>query len=207
VTAGEARHAGATARRRWPLRIALIAFLSVLTLAAGAHLFLVRYMPLDARAGGPYSVTPTSLVVARDNAHPFEDGTIDQFYVRWAPGRSVQLAFPLTNEGRLPVTILGLGTSNEGGDPLGIRLLGTGTDVRRPSHLTQRGTPFTLGPDETVEMFLALDMRRQVPRGTGAILNTVALRYRAGWVEHEVTLALPQGVYACAGTGCWKGTG
>ena len=63
-------------------------------------------------------------------------------------------------------------------------------------------SPFTLRPNEGIQMFLSITLEPHAwARASGIIVNEVTLSYQALWVQQAATLPLPESVFICP-AGC-----
>ena len=158
-------------------RVALAVVLLALLLVAGG-VATARSAP-DLAASGPTAVAGTEATAVFAVA----DRTIRQ--VRYDEGGTLRYTFRLTNQGRLPVTVLGL--SADQSDPRLFTFAGlTGPDGDRQVRL---------GAGETKEVTLALVMGgcETLSSRSGSFVPEVVLRTkRAGVFEDEIRLALPE---------------
>ncbi|MEP6757638.1 MAG: hypothetical protein ABJB55_00420 [Actinomycetota bacterium] len=190
--------------RRWPRRLAVGLVVVLVGATLGAQLYLRSYAPL-AVGSGRYGVTPERLVVDRFTAEGSADGRFDQYYMRWARGATVHMAFPLWNEGPLPVTIDGTArTLPEPKDMLSVTLVGTGP-VEGAGAGQMTDTPFasfTLEPGRGVQMFVDVTMNRPLDADTYMGVNMIELTYRAGWIPHDISLFMGESLVLCGGGAC-----
>jgi hypothetical protein len=133
-------------------------------------------------AGGPTAVTGTEATAV------FTIGEHTVRQVRYADGGTLRYSFRMTNPGRLPVTVLGL--ADEQPDSRLFTYVGlTGAN----------GVPeLTLGPGESGEVVLALDMGgcESLSARAGAFVTEVVVRTeRAGVLDDDVTVRLPEEVH------------
>lgn len=159
-------------RRRALVALALVA---VLALAGGVA--AVSSAPTLA-TGGPTAVTGTEASAVFTIA----DRTIRQ--VRYADGGTLRYAFRLSNDGRLPVTVLGL--SRDQPDPRLFTVVG----LAGP-----RGGRIELGPGDEATVTLALRMSgcETLSSRSGSFLSDVRLRTeQAGVFDDDVLVSLPE---------------
>lgn len=149
------------------LRRALLVGVLLTLLVAGGGAALARSSPA-LTASGPASVSGTEASAVFTVA----DRTIRQ--VRYADGGTLRYTFRLTNDGRLPVSVLGL------------------ADVQPPSRLFHPTaiTPVEIGPGDTADVTLDLAMSgcESLSARAGAFVTEVVLRVEAA----EVPLTLPE---------------
>jgi hypothetical protein len=158
------------------LRRAVLALALVVALVAAGGVAVARSTPA-LRASGPTSVTGTEAT----GVFQIADRTIRQ--VRYADGGTLRYTFDVTNDSRLPLTILGLA-----GDQPDPRLFtlhglsGPGGDVR-------------LGAGETATLTLALGMSgcETLSARAGSFVTQVVVRTeQAGVFDDDVTITLPE---------------
>ena len=158
-------------------RLLVVAALVVLVVAAGG-MAVARTVP-SLSASGPTSVTGT------EGSAVFEiaDRTIRQ--VRYDDGGTLRYTFRLTNDGRLPVTVLGLAP-----DQAESRLF-TMLELTSPGG----GPGVRIGAGETRHLTLAMRMSgcETLSARAGSFVTEVTVRTRrAGMFGDEVTVALPE---------------
>jgi hypothetical protein len=141
------------------------------------------------------------MLVDQFDAQGWGDGDFTQSYVRWDVGRTIQMQFPVWNEGRLAVTIVGpTGSQTDPRSNIQVKIAGTGPIVGPDAgHLTHRFAPFTLDPGEGIQVFVDVKMMRPVEKASGAIVRTVQLDYEAARLTHHVTMFMNQSLYLCGG--------
>ena len=105
----------ATSPRRWPKRLLVAGIALIITSLVASALWLRTYQPL-ATGAGSHSVQPNRLVTRSFGAQGFQDGSFTQVELRMVPNTTYRVGFPVWNEGRLPVTIIGLSSASTG-DP------------------------------------------------------------------------------------------
>jgi hypothetical protein len=157
-------------------RAGLVAGLLSLLLVGGG-VATARSTPALATSG-PTEVTGTDATAVFTVA----DRTIRQ--VRYVEGGTLRYTFRLTNQGRLPVTVLGL--SEHQPDP---RLF-TVSGLSGPD-----GPQVRLGAGDTATVTLALVMGgcETLSSRSGSFVPELRLRTRqAGMFEDEISLALPE---------------
>jgi hypothetical protein len=160
------------------LRRALLALALVLALLAAGGMAVARSTP-SLRASGPTSVTGTEAT----GVFQIADRTIRQ--VRYADEGTLRYTFDVTNDSRLPLTILGLAADQT--DPRLFtleRLAGPGGtgDVR-------------LGAGETARLTLDLGMSgcETLSARAGSFVTQVVVRtQQAGVFADDVILTLPE---------------
>jgi hypothetical protein len=160
------------------LRRALLALALVLALLAAGGMAVARSTP-SLRASGPTSVTGTEAT----GVFQIADRTIRQ--VRYADEGTLRYTFDVTNDSRLPLTILGLAADQT--DPRLFtleRLAGPGGtgDVR-------------LGAGETARLTLDLGMSgcETLSARAGSFVTQVVVRTeQAGVFADDVILTLPE---------------
>lgn len=191
--------ASTTRRRRWPRRLALGIVTVLLISATASQVYLTSYQPLDAHSTGSSGVSPFRLVVQQFDAFGPED-SFTQYTVHARPGTEVIVQFPLWNYGHIPIRVEGLYPGTHSADSAyRYRLVGTrsmlGAQTGYPS---TPFSPFTLGPNEGIQMFLGITLEPHAwARGSGIIVNEVTLGYQALWVRQAATLPIPQSVFIC----------
>ncbi len=153
-------------------RAALIVSLLVVTLVAGGGMAVARSSPA-LRATGPGEIT------GAPSSAPFTiaDRTVRQ--VRYVDHGTLRYTFSLTNEGRLPVTVVGLG--DEVADP---RLF----DLAQVSRAS-------LAPGETAPVTVTLTMNgcESLSSRSGSFLDRLPLATStAGVIEDDVVVTLPE---------------
>lgn len=163
------------------LRRLLVALALVVILVAAGGMAVARTVP-SLTASGPTSVTGTEETAVFQIA----DRTIRQ--VRYDDGGTLHYTFRLTNDGRLPVTVLGL--SDEQAD----------AHLFTPLELTSPGgrDGVRIGAGETRHLTLSLRMSgcETLSARAGSLVSEVAVRTRqAGVFSDDVTLVLPEEVH------------
>lgn len=127
-------------------------------------------------AGGPVSVTGTEA----SGVFTLADRTVRQ--IRYADRGTLRYTFTLSNDGRLPVTVIGLAPDQP--DPRLFDLVGL--------------TSGELSPGESAELTLTLDMNgcETLSSRSGSFVSDVVVRTRqAGMFEDTVTVALPEEIH------------
>jgi hypothetical protein len=155
------------------LRRVLIALVVVLAAVAGGGVAVARSAP-TLTASGPTSVTGTEAT----GVFQIGDRTVRQ--VRYDDGGTLRYTFRVTNDGRLPVTVLGL--AEEQPDP------------RLFTHSGLTG-PGRLAGGETGEYTLDLRMGgcESLSARAGSFVTHVVLRTeQAGVFDDAVTVTLPE---------------
>jgi hypothetical protein len=190
----------AEAPRRWPFWLALALAVAVVAGLFVGYRYLRSYQPLTTGTG-VYNVQPAHAVVASFDAYGWTDVGFTQSYVRWDVGRTIQMQFPLWNEGRLPVTIVGpTGSQMDPRSNIQVKLAGTGPiDGPNSGRMTDRFAPFTLRPGEGIQLFVDVKMVRPIDRASGGVVSTVQLDYEAARMTHHITLFMNQSLYLCGG--------
>lgn len=158
--------------RRAALAAGLLALLPV-----GGAAAVARNVP-SLSAEGPTSVTGTEATAV------FTIGSHTVRQVRYADGGTLRYTFRLTNEGRLPVRVLGLADRQPDSRLFGYAGLAgpSGDDVR-------------LSPGETTQLTLALRMGgcESLSARAGAFVREVVLRTEeAGVFGDDVRVSLPE---------------
>jgi hypothetical protein len=168
--------------------------------AVAGFVYLRSYEPLTTGAG-VYNVQPRRAIVASLDAFGSSDGDFTQSYVRWDTGRTIRMQFPLWNDGRLPVKVVGpVGSQLDARSNIEVKLAGTGPILGPDSgRLTDRFAPFTLGPGEGIQVFVDVKMVRSVDRASGAVVSSVDLDYVAARMTHHVTMFMNESLYLCGG--------
>lgn len=163
------------------LRRLLIPLALVVVLVAAGGMAVARSVP-SLTASGPTSVTGTEATAVFQIA----DRTIRQ--VRYDDGGTLRYTFRLTNDGRLPVTVLGLADQQ--------------VDVHlfRPLALTSPGghVGVRIGAGETRHLTLSMEMSgcETLSARAGSLVSEVAVRTRrAGVFSDAVTVTLPEEVH------------
>jgi hypothetical protein len=155
-------------------RLLLLAGLLLLVVAGGG-VAVARSTP-SLSAEGPTEVAGTEAAPAFDVA----DRTIRQ--IRYVDGGTMRYTFRIHNDGRLPVTVVGL--ADDQADSRLFTMTG----------LTER----TIGGGETEDVTLSLAMSgcETLSARSGAFLTSVRVRTRqAGLFEDTVELTLPEEVH------------
>jgi hypothetical protein len=160
------------------LRRAVLALALVVALVAAGGVAVARSTP-DLGTSGPTSVTGTEAT----GVFPIADRTIRQ--VRYADRGTLRYTFEVTNDGRLPLTILGLAEDQP--DPRLFtleRLAGPGdaADVR-------------IGSGESTTLTLSLGMSgcETLSARAGSFVTQVVVRTeQAGVFDDDVTITLPE---------------
>jgi hypothetical protein len=160
------------------LRKALVGLAVVGVLVAGGGVAMARSVP-TLTAGSPTSVDGTEATAVFRVA----DRTVRQ--VRYADGGTLRYTFRLTNDGRLPVTVLGL--ADEQPDPRLFTFGGwSGPDGQGPARLSA---------GESADFTLSLRMGgcESLSARAGSFVTEVVLRTeQAGVFDDDVTVALPE---------------
>jgi hypothetical protein len=163
-------------------------------------LWLRAYQPLTTGTGSR-SVQPNRLVTGSFDARGFQDGAFTQIELRMVPKTIYRVGFPVWNEGRLPVTVLGLssGSAGDPGDAVTTSLAGTTSmDGGQQGRVTTPFAPFTLQPGEGIELFVDVHVRPSAfGSGSAVGLNTVVLDYRTALVHNEATVFLGMSINIC----------
>ena len=172
----------------------------MLTALAVSVLWLRAYQPLTTGIGSR-SVQPSRLVTGSFDARGFQDGAFTQVELRMVPKTIYRVGFPVWNEGRLPVTVLGLssGSAGEPGDAVTTSLVGTTSmDGGQQARVTHPFAPFTLQPGEGIELFVDVHVRSSgFGAGSALGLNTVVLDYRTAWIHNEATVFFGMSINIC----------
>ena len=153
--------------RRWVLPLLL-----VVTVLAGSGVAAARSTPA-------LTAGDTAHVDGTETSAPFTvaDRTIRQ--LRYVDRGTVSYTFPVTNDGRLPLTVHGL--AGDQPDPRLFDLTGL--------------SPVSLAPGETAPVTLTLAMNgcESLSSRSGSFVREVALRTtRAGMFDDVVVVALPE---------------
>ena len=160
------------------LRRVLVASGVVVAVVVAGGVATARGVP-ELRAAGPTVVSGTEATAVFTIA----DRTIRQ--VRYDDGGTLRYTFQLTNEGRLPVTVVGL--SRGQADPRLFRLAG----LRGENGETQ----VRLGPGDTRAVTLELEMGgcETLSARSGSFVTEVRLRTtQAGVFDDDLRLVLPE---------------
>jgi hypothetical protein len=160
------------------LRRALLALALVVALVAAGGMAVARSTP-SLRASGPTSVTGTEAT----GVFQIADRTIRQ--VRYADQGTLRYTFDVTNDSRLPLTILGLAANQTDPRLFALEQLagpGGAGDVR-------------LGAGETARLTLVLGMSgcETLSARAGSFVTQVVVRTeQAGVFADDVILTLPE---------------
>jgi hypothetical protein len=188
----------ANAPRRWPKRLVAAGIALIIVALFASALWLRAYQPLTTGSGS-FSVQPNRLVTRSFGANGWLDGSFTQYELRMVPDTRYRIGFPVWNQGRLPVTVLGLAS---GGDPLDevvTTLAGTTTmDAHRQGRMTTPFVPFTLQPGEGIDLFVDIHVKSSgFGPNTSVALNTIVLDYRAAWMRSQATVFLGMSINIC----------
>lgn len=160
------------------LRRLLLASVLVIALLVAGGVAAARSAP-DLSTAGPTAVSGTEATAVFDIA----DRTVRQ--VRYDDGGTLRYTFRLTNDGRLPVTVVGLAGAQP--DPRLFQLVAlTGEDG--PGEIG-------LGPGETQAVTLELHMSgcETLSARSGSFVSELWLRTRqAGVFDDDLRLTLPE---------------
>jgi hypothetical protein len=193
----------AGAPRRWPKRLLALVIALTITVLVVAALWLRKYQPLTTGSGS-FSVQPSRLVTGSFDANGWHDGSFTQYELRMVRDTTYRVGFPVWNEGRLPVTILGLssGSAGDPGDAVTTALAGTTSmDGGQQGRATTPFGPFTLQPGEGVELFVDIHVKSAAfDTGTAVGLNTVVLDYRVAWMHSQATVFFGMSINICKPT-------
>lgn len=143
--------------------------------ASGAGVAIARSAP-TLEAVGPTSVAGTEATAV------FQVGDRVVRQIRYADGGTLRYTFRLANDGRLPVTVLGL--DEEQADPRLFTLV----------DLSER----TIAAGDSAELTLSMDMGgcETLSSRSGSFVSTIAVRtQQAGLFEDVVEVALPEEVH------------
>jgi len=154
------------------VRRALVPLALAVTLVAGGGVAAARSTP-SLRASG------SGEVAGADAAAPFTVGDRTVRQVRYVDRGTLRYTFPLSNDGRLPVTVAGL--APEQADPRLFDLV----DLSR----------VTLAAGETAPVTLTLEMNgcERLSSRSGSFVDEVAVRTTwAGVLDDEVVVALTE---------------
>jgi hypothetical protein len=170
----------------------------IVTALFASALWLRAYQPL-ATGNGSFSVQPNRLVTRSFDASGWQDGSFTQYELRMVPDTRYRVGFPLWNRGRLPVTVLGLGTAVDPRDEVWTTLAGTtAIDAREQGRMATPFAPFTLQPGEGIELFVDVHVKSSgFGANTAVGLNTIVLAYRAAWMRSQATLFLGMSINIC----------
>jgi hypothetical protein len=186
----------ASAPRRWPKRLLAACIALIVTALFASALWLRAYQPL-ATGNGSFFVQPNRLVTGSFDANGWQDGSFTQYELRLVPDTRYRVGFPLWNRGRLPVTVLGLGTAVDPRDEVSTTLAGTTPiDAREPGRMATAFAPFTLQPGVGTELFVDVHVKA-FGGGTSVGLSTIVLEYRVAWMRSQATLFLGTSINIC----------
>ena len=160
------------------LRRALIAFALVVALVAAGGVAVARSTP-ELRASGPTSVTGTEAT----GVFQIAERTIRQ--VRYDDQGTLRYTFAVTNDSRLPLTILGLAVDQPDPRLFTLERL-SGKDGARD---------IQLGAGETAPLTLDLGMSgcETLSARAGSFVTQVVVRTeQAGVFDDDVTIRLPE---------------
>lgn len=154
---------------RRPGRALLVGGVTLLVLA-GSHLALGTYRP-ELTAGPVRADTP-----GKQQVLPLAEGPVTQ--IDYLDLQTVQLRMPVRNDGRLPLTLIGV----ERPGPSPLRLM-------RPVGLER---PVTLWPgqERTVTIQLRFSDCEFIGSRSSSLLSEATLRYRVLWRSGTVTMPL-----------------
>jgi len=153
-------------------RSALVAAGVLVLVAGGAGVAIARSTP-SLQAGGPTSVTGTEASAV------FEVGDRTVRQVRYDDGGTLRYTFRVSNDGALPVTVLGLDATQE--DPRLFTLVGLAEQ--------------TIGAGESADLTLSMSMGgcETLSSRSGSFVTAIAVRTRqAGLFEDVVEVRLPE---------------
>jgi len=156
-------------------RSALVAAGVLVLVAGGAGVAIARSTP-RLEAVGPTSVSGTEATAG------FQVGDRTVRQIRYDDGGTLRYTFRLTNDGRLPVTVLGL--DEEQSDPRLFTLVGL--------------TESTIGSGESADLTLSMGMGgcETLSSRSGSFVSTISVRtQQAGLFEDIVEIALPEEVH------------
>lgn len=188
----------ASAPRRWPKRLLAACIALIVAALFASALWLRAYQPL-ATGNGSFSVQPNRLVTRSFDADGWQDGSFTQYELRMVPDTRYRVGFPLWNRGRLPVTVLGLGTAVDPRDEVSTTLAGTAPmDAHEQGGMATPFAPFTLQPGEGIELFVDMHVKASgFGANTAVGLHAIVLDYRAAWMRSQATLFLGMSINIC----------
>lgn len=163
------------------LRRVLLGLALVAGVVAGCGVAVARSTP-DLTASGPTSVTGTEATATFTIA----ERTVRQ--IRYDDGGTLRYTFTLTNDGRLPLRVLGLA---EGQPAPRLFTLDSLTGA-------EGGGSLALGPGESAPVTLAMRMGgcESLSARAGSFVSEVVLRTRqAGVFSDDVSVTLPEEVH------------
>ena len=189
----------ADAPRQWPKRL-LVAFMALIVTALFVSaLWLRTYQPLTT-GGGSFSVQPNRLVTRSFDANGWQDGSFTQYEMRMVSDTTYRVGFPVWNQGRLPVTVLGLASEGEQPDDFVTTTLAgtTPMDAHRQGRMTTTFVPFTLQPGEGIELYVDVHVKSSGFSANSAVgVNTIVLDYRAAWMRSQATVFMGMSINIC----------
>lgn len=163
------------------MRRVLTAVLVVVLLAAGAGVAVARTTPVLS-AHGPTSVRGTEATAV------FRIGSRTVRQVRYADHKTLVYSFVLANDGRLPVTVTGLGSATR--SPRLFRYVGL-TDAQGRDRIT-----IDAGDRIPVRLSMVMHGCETLSARAGSFATEVTLRTeRAGMLDDVVTVTLPEEVH------------
>lgn len=162
------------------LRRGLLALALLLVLLAGGEVAVAR-SALDLSASGPVAVSGTEAT----GVFQIADRTIRQ--VRYDDGGTLRYTFWLTNDGPLPVTVLGL--SDDQPEPRLFGLAGLARADGGEAHIAA-------GESEPVTLELSMGGCETLSARAGSFVSEVVVHTeRPGGLDDEVTIRLPEEIH------------
>ncbi|HSE08508.1 MAG TPA: hypothetical protein VLB29_07565 [Nocardioidaceae bacterium] len=163
------------------MRRVLVVLVALLVVSAGAGVAVASTDPVLA-AHGPAKVRGTEATAV------FRVGGRTVRQVRYADGEKLVYSFALANDGRLPVTVTGLGALRPA--PRLFRYVGL-TDAAGRDEFT-----IPAGERTAVELSLLMHGCETLSARAGSFATRVSVRVeRAGMIRDEVTLGFPEEIH------------
>ena len=189
-----------SAPRRWPKRLLAACIALIVMALLVAALWLRTYQPLTTGSGS-FSVQPSRLVTRSFDANGWQDGSFTQYEMRMVSDATYRVGFPVWNQGRLPVTVLGLASESAGdpGDTVTMTLAGTTPmDARKQGRIATPFAPFILRPGEGIDLFADIHVKSSAfGPSTSVGVNTIVLDYRAVWMRSKATVFMGLSINIC----------
>jgi len=148
-------------------------------------MYLDRFQPLQTSTGGR-GIPGRDLILRHVEAHGSGGDQWTQYEIRWTPGGTFRLLFPLTNEGPVPVTVTEVGefpqTTYEGWSVSALRYT---IDPNLGTETLRSFMPFTLQPEQIAQFEITISMDRELRGEECFVLADIPVRFQAFWVERE----------------------
>jgi len=188
----------AEARRRWPRRLLTVIVTLLCSVVVAAAVWVMNVEPL-ARGSVGYAIDDRSLRVTERNVDALgASGTIQTLAMQ--RGMSFTYRFSLTNDGPVPITILGIGL-DDGDDPIAIRLAAAKPDLRLGAGPMDGFGPFepfaiASGDEAGLEVRVHVGGDACYAPGSSAVIWQLPVTYRIlgitrhGWVDTGTEIRL-----------------